>query len=72
MYIRISGTNVLGVTEPHTCSWVLTALQGQMLSIYLKVRDTLYKKGISLSGLCSMSTDGASVMVGCKSGVLQG
>lgn len=39
-------------------------------SIYAKVLGTLNQKGIHLSGLCDVSTDGASVMIGNKSGVV--
>ena len=65
VYIRILETSMLGVTEPHTYFLSINSLaRANAESIYLKVCNTLCKKGIRLPGLCSVSTDGASVMVG--------
>ncbi|XP_053388096.1 zinc finger protein 862-like [Mercenaria mercenaria] len=71
MYIRVLETNVLGVVEPCTYFLGVDSLhRANAESIYMKVLDMLNKKGIELSNLCSVSTDGASVMVGSKTGVV--
>ncbi|XP_060571778.1 E3 SUMO-protein ligase KIAA1586-like isoform X2 [Ruditapes philippinarum] len=71
MYIRILETDHLGVVNPKTHFFCIDSLErANAESIYAKVICTLNEKGIKLSGLCGVSTDGASVMVGNKSGVV--
>ncbi|XP_053388248.1 zinc finger protein 862-like [Mercenaria mercenaria] len=71
MYIRVLETDCLGVVNPNTHFFSIDSIErANAESIYAKVLSTLSQKGIQLSGLCGVSTDGASVMVGNKSGVV--
>ena len=71
MYIRLLEADTFGNVEPHTYFLSIDSLErANAESIYSKVLHTLDKKGIDLRGLCGVSTDGANVMVGHRSGVV--
>ncbi|XP_045215333.2 zinc finger protein 862-like [Mercenaria mercenaria] len=70
-YIRVLETNDFGTVEPHTYFLGINQLnRANSESIFGKVLEMLGKKGIDISNLCGVSTDGAAVMVGNKSGVV--
>ncbi|XP_052264597.1 E3 SUMO-protein ligase KIAA1586-like isoform X2 [Dreissena polymorpha] len=71
MYIRCLEFDSLGNAEPVTHFFAIDSLErANAESIHRKVLDTLLKKGIDISKLCGISTDGAAVMTGNKSGVV--
>ena len=71
VYIRVLESDVLGYVEPHTYFLGIESLErANADSIFSKVVQMLDCKGIDISKLCSVSTDGASVMVGSRSGVV--
>ena len=71
MYVRVLEADVLGYTTPGTYFFGIDSLfKANAESIFDKVTEMLQVKGISLSNLCGVSTDGAAVMLGHKSGVV--
>ncbi|XP_052222893.1 zinc finger protein 862-like [Dreissena polymorpha] len=71
IYIRILEKNNVDVVLPHTYFLSINSLyRADAESIYRKVVNTLGEKGIDITKLTGISTDGASVMVGNKSGVV--
>lgn len=70
-YVRVLEYDSCGNATPQTYFLGLSELyRANAEGIYSKVVDMLKNKGIDLLNLCSVSTDGASVMVGNKSGVV--
>ncbi|XP_045172112.2 uncharacterized protein LOC123534103 [Mercenaria mercenaria] len=70
-YIRVLETNGFGTVEPHTYFLGINQLnRANSESIFGKVLEMFGKKGIDISNLCGVSTDGEAVMVGNKSGVV--
>lgn len=71
IYIRLLEKDALDNVEPCTHFLSIDSLScANAESIYDKVMTTLETKGISFKNLCGVSTDGASVMLGQKSGVV--
>ena len=72
VYIRLLETDCVGTVEPHTYFLGISDFhRANAECIYGKVVDMLAQKGIKIDGLCGVSTDGAAVMVGNKSGVVK-
>ncbi|XP_052223995.1 uncharacterized protein LOC127839652 [Dreissena polymorpha] len=71
IYIRILEKNNVDVVLPQKYFLSINSLyRADAESIYSKVVNTLGEKGIDITKLTKISTDGASVMVGNKSGVV--
>ena len=71
VYIRLLESDCFGSVSPCTYFLGIADLQrANAETIYAKVVDMLGQKGILMKGLCGISTDGAAVMVGNKSGVV--
>ncbi|XP_053400474.1 zinc finger protein 862-like [Mercenaria mercenaria] len=71
IYIRLLERDCFGTVPPQTYFLAINRLErANSESIYLKTIEFLGKKRIKISELCGVSTDGASVMTGHKSGVV--
>ncbi|WAR04742.1 ZN862-like protein [Mya arenaria] len=71
VYIRVIECNHVGIVEPHTYFLGMDSLyRANAESIFSKLTCMLEQKGIDIVKFCGVSTDGASVMVGSKSGVV--
>lgn len=71
LYIRYLDYNVTGGCSSETNFLSIIGLQrANAHAIYDKVLDILRAKGLDLSNLSGLCTDGAAVMVGSKSGVV--
>ncbi|XP_052797650.1 E3 SUMO-protein ligase KIAA1586-like [Mya arenaria] len=71
VYIRVLECNHVDIVEPQTYFLGIDSLyRANAESIFIKLTCMLEQKGIDIVKLCGVSTDGASVMVGSKSGVV--
>ncbi|XP_076365834.1 zinc finger protein 862-like [Tachypleus tridentatus] len=70
-YIRVPEMDQFGIVTPQTYFLGICELyKANAENIFTKVISMLSEKGIEVKKLCSVSTDGAAVMVGSKSGVV--
>ncbi|XP_053383125.1 E3 SUMO-protein ligase KIAA1586-like [Mercenaria mercenaria] len=71
VYIRSLDYDVFDFATSNTCFLAISSLhRANADAIYSKVLQLLSQKGLDLSNLCGVCTDGASVMIGSKSGVV--
>ena len=72
VYIRILERDAFGLVHPHTYFLGITKLgRANADSIHSALLELLRTKGIDIMLLRGISTDGAAVMVGNKSGLVQ-
>ena len=71
VYIRILESDAHCYLSPHTYFLGIESIErANSVCIYTRVVNMLKRKGIYISNLAGVSTDGAAVMAGNKSGVV--